>query len=399
MRRILPAAHRSRKDGATLRKQGFNLSHIARRIARESLKVRDRELIWIVCGKHNISFAEDIAAEVALSGGYPIIEISSSHVNREVYLKAGQEYLQRPRKSIARMKRMVDGSVWINPEEDPTFMKDVPMERLSMVKRSYEEEYKMLEEMQLKQVLVEYPTPQQAKTLGVDYQEFFEMVWGGIEVDPDYLYEVCKKIEKPFNDTDKIRLYSPKGTDLTLSYRGRMVLQDTGTITDESYLVGDPLINLPAGEIFLAPLEDSAQGQAVFDDVWISGRHVKDLCLKFDKGHVVDFSATQGEEHFRDYFDNLTLPGRIIAEFGIGLNPFIQKVIGLLSTDEKAVGTVHIAIGSNRHFGGRNFAENHDDFVIQSPTVFIGDCPLIVEGKFAPKLDICGDPVQCARHR
>ncbi len=355
--------------------------------------VRNRELIWIVCGKHNIPFAEDVATEVALQGGYPIIEVSSPHVSREVYLKADPEYLQRPRRSIARMKRMVDGLVWINPEEDPTFMRDVPMERLNMVRRSCEEEYKVFEEMQLKQVLVEYPTPQQAKTLKIDFDEFFEMVWGGIEVDPDYLYGVCKQIEKPFENNSTLRITSPKGTDITLSYQGRCLLQDTGKTTDESYLVGDPLINLPAGEVFLAPLEDSASGTAVFDDVWISGRQVRDLALKFDRGKVVEFSAREGEKHFRDYYENLTLPGRIIAEFGIGLNPFIKKVIGHLATDEKVIGTIHLAIGNNSHFGGRNSAENHDDYVIQNPTVSVGEFPIIQDGRFAPELEIFKDPV------
>jgi len=383
------------KAGAVMRKKGFDLSLIARRIAKESLRVRDRELIWIVCGKHNISFAEDIASEVALSGGYPIIEVSSPHVNREIYLKADPKYLSRPRKSIARMKEMVDGSVWINPEEDPMFMSDVPMDRLNMVKQSSKEEYRVFEEMQLKKVLVEFPTIQQAKALGIDFDEFFEMVWGGIEVDPGYLYRICKDIEIAFDNVNTIHLKSEKGTDLTFSFEKRKILQDTGTITDESYLVGDPLINLPAGEIFLAPVEASATGTAIFEDVWISGREIKDLCLKFDKGRVVDFFAREGEMHFREYFESLTIPGRIIAEFGIGLNPYIKKVIGLVSTDEKAVGTVHIAIGSNSHFGGRNYAENHDDFVMQKPTVIVGNFPLITEGKFAPDFDICSRPKEC----
>lgn len=380
-----------------MRRRGFDLSQIARRIVRESLRVRDRELIWIVCGKHNIPFAEDVAVEVALMGGYPIVEVSSTDVNREVCLQADPDYLSRPRKSVARMKEMVDGSVWINPEEDPLKMKNVPINRLSMLRKSFEEEYKVLQEMQLKQVLVEYPTPQQAKALQVDFGQFFEMVWGGIEVDPGYLYKICKKIEKAFEDHTAIRVKSPKGTDIKLTYKGRKLLQDTGTITDESYMMGDPLINLPAGEIFLAPEETTAEGKAVFDEVWIGGRKVLDLCLTFNAGHVIDFTAKEGQKYFQEYFDNLTVPGRILAEFGIGLNPFITKVIGLVSTDEKAVGTIHLGIGNNSYFGGRNHAENHDDFVIQKPTVMLGDYTLMSEGRFSNEFDVCSHPEQCAK--
>lgn len=374
------------------REERFNLSKIARRIARESLRVRDKELIWIECGVHNIAFAEDIAAEVALIGGYPVIEVISPHVEKEILLNAPPEYLARPRRNIARMKEMVDGFIQINPQQDPCYMADVPIEKLHMAKISRKAERKVYEEMQLKRVLVEYPTIQQAKFYGIDYVELFEMVWGGIEVDPEYLYRITTKMDQVFTRRPEIHIKSQKGTDLKLKYDNRKILHDTGTIQDESYLTGEPLVNLPAGEIYLAPLENSANGIAVFDEVFLQGNKISDLALKFEEGRVIDFSAREGEEIFGKYFNSLTLPGKIIAEFGIGLNPFIKKVTGLASLDEKAVQTVHIAIGSNSVFGGRNFAENHDDFVIQKPTVKSGDYVFIRDGKFAPELDITTYP-------
>ncbi|MFP4497339.1 MAG: aminopeptidase [Vulcanimicrobiota bacterium] len=366
----------------------FNLSQIARRIAHDSLRVRSRELIWIVCGKHNIAFAEDIAAEIALSGGYPIIEVQSTHVNKEVWLKAPPSYLARPRKNIARMKQMVDGIVWINPVKDPCIMSDVPFERLNLVSRAIESEFRVFEEMQLKRVLIEYPTPEQACFYGMEFEELFEMVWGGIEIEPGYFKRIGAPLKDILREKTQAHITTKKGSDLKFSFDHRKMILDTGTVDEEFYLVGDPYINLPAGEIFVPPLEDSAQGILVCDEIFLEGRKIFDLRLTFEDGKIVDFSAAEGEQAFREYFENLTTPGKIIAEFGIGLNPYITKVIGMTSTDEKAFGSVHVAIGSNTYFGGRNHADNHDDFVVQKPTLKIGDTLVLKEGKFTSPFNL-----------
>ncbi len=368
--------------------KSIDLSKIACRITRDSLQVKDKELIWIVCGPHNIAFAEEIASEVALCGGYPIIELSSPYVNREIYLKAPLSYLSRPRKNIARMKEMVDGFLRINPQKDPRIMADVPFERINMVKRALEAERKVYEEMHIKRVLVEYPTQEQADFYHIPYEELFEMVWGGIEVDPEYLYKVSRNLEKAFQGAVEIEIKTEKGTDLKFSIEGRKFLHDTGVITDDCYITGEPLVNLPAGELYIAPVENSANGVVVFDEVFLEGKRVIDLLLKFKNGKVIDFSAKEGADVFKEYFQTLTLPGRIMGEFGIGLNPYVKRFTGLSSIDEKAVGTVHIALGSNTVFGGRNFAENHDDFIIQNPTVIVKDRLIIEKGIPHPDLKI-----------
>ncbi len=69
-----------------------------------------------------------------------------------------------------------------------------------------------------------------------------------------------------------------------------------------------------------------------------------------------------------------------IAEFAVGLNPGVTEPVGDIALDEKIGGSVHIAIGMNDHFGGRNRSNLHLDLVIMRPTVWLDSEQAIVDG-------------------
>ena len=71
---------------------------------------------------------------------------------------------------------------------------------------------------------------------------------------------------------------------------------------------------------------------------------------------------------------------RVIAELGIGTNP-LARLQGNIITDEKVLGTIHVAIGSNNHLGGNNIATTHIDGVVGEPTLEIDGKVLIENGK------------------
>lgn len=153
------------------------------------------------------------------------------------------------------------------------------------------------------------------------------------------------------------RVTSEAGTDLTLRYTGRPVHVETGLIRAPG-AIG----NLPAGEVFVAPLEESAEGRLVVDLCVGDIRLDQPVTLTFRQGRVVrvdggraavELKARLGDEDW----------AWTIGEFGVGANPHVVPR-GRVATDEKALGTAHIALGSNRSFGGQNPAETHYDCVI-----------------------------------
>src|SRR3989338_4070837 len=166
-----------------------------------------------------------------------------------------------------------------------------------------------------------------------------------------------------------IRIMTKKGTNLTFSIKGRKWTSDNGDFTKKGAKG-----NLPAGEIFTAPVEGTAKGVFIIDgSIGSLGKVDAPVAVLVENGlavvlngrkSAVQFSAQLKEKAYRN-----------IAEFGIGTNTR-ATVSGELLEDEKVFGTCHIALGNNKHFGGKVDVPYHVDGILKHPTIY-GDGKLI----------------------
>jgi aminopeptidase len=149
----------------------------------------------------------------------------------------------------------------------------------------------------------------------------------------------------------EVRIVGPR-TDLTLSIEGRR------------FLNGDGKHNMPCGEIFTGPVEDSANGEIYFGvPVAVAGREVSGVRFRFEEGRVVEASAEKGEEYLRSMLD-ADEGARYLGELGIGTNFGIPRATKNILFDEKLGGTVHLAIGrSYEKTGGKNDSSVHWDLI------------------------------------
>jgi aminopeptidase len=141
-------------------------------------------------------------------------------------------------------------------------------------------------------------------------------------------------------------------TDLTLSIEGRR------------FMNGDGRHNMPCGEVFTGPVEDSANGWIYFGvPVAVAGREVSGVRLRFEGGRVVEASAEKGEEYLNSMLD-ADEGARYLGELGIGTNYGIPRATRNILFDEKLGGTVHLAIGrSYEKTGGKNDSSVHWDLI------------------------------------
>jgi aminopeptidase len=174
----------------------------------------------------------------------------------------------------------------------------------------------------------------------------------------------CIYFQDKLKGRDKIRIIAEDGTDLIFSIKNRRVLLDDAIIDENDIIVDNFGLNIPSGEVFMAPIEDSANGEIIFDFVAIRGFGlVKNLRVRFQDGKVVEYNAEKGENRFRKYLESNVGEIDRIGELGIGCNPKAD-FIGATLVDEKIFGTIHIAIGANKgSFGGKNSASGHQDMI------------------------------------
>jgi aminopeptidase len=150
---------------------------------------------------------------------------------------------------------------------------------------------------------------------------------------------------------EEVRVTAP-GTDITLGVAGRKFIP----------CVGDH--NMPDGEFFTGPVEDSVEGEVSFHlPAVIGGREVSGVRLKFESGRVVDATADRGEEYLITLLDT-DEGARTLGELGIGTNYSIDRGTREVLLDEKLGGTVHMAVGAAYpESGGTNDSAVHTDLV------------------------------------
>ena len=148
-----------------------------------------------------------------------------------------------------------------------------------------------------------------------------------------------------------MRIQGP-GTDLTLDTGGRRWIPCVGEH------------NMPDGEFFTGPIEDSANGEIAFSfPASYGGRTVSGVHFRFEDGKVVDASAEQGEDFLIEMLDT-DEGARRLGELGIGTNYGIATGTKEILLDEKIGGTVHLAVGmSYPETGGENSSAVHWDMV------------------------------------
>ncbi len=188
----------------------------------------------------------------------------------------------------------------------------------------------------------------------------------GMDADYEHIREECGRMLGQVADAEEIRVTSPQGTDITLRPGDREWQEDTGIVHE-----GGQMTNLPAGEVFVSP--ETADGTVVVDGTMMPHGQLED-------GHHVEFTVADGQvtdiaddglrEEVEDAAAEAGEAAFNLAELGIGTNVGVTDLVGSVLLDEKAGGTVHIAIGDDHGIGGGVHAPIHLDGILTEPTVY-----------------------------
>ena len=188
----------------------------------------------------------------------------------------------------------------------------------------------------------------------------------------------AEALKKKFKTVKSVRLTTPAGTDLRFSIEGRDFNDD---ITIQPGHMG----NIPAGEIWCAPVERSMNGLIVVDgSIGDLGQVKEPLYMTVKDGFVTEVKSKDKELEKRVIeLIHVDRDASLAGEFGIGLNPK-ARLTGNLLEDEKAGRTLHIAFGNNRDMpGGQNDSETHRDFLFKAPNIITDSGEVLMkDGEF-----------------
>lgn len=225
-----------------------------------------------------------------------------------------------------------------------------------------------------------FPTQAYAQDAEMSLKDFEDFVYATTFADQKNPIAEWKKLSAmqdkliaTLKGAEDVHIVGPE-TDLKFSIKGRTFINSNG------------VYNMPSGEVFTGPVEDTAEGHITFDyPVCLSGKEVDGVRLEFRKGKVVEASATKNEKFLLTMLDSD--PGaKRLGELGIGTNRMIQKFIKNILFDEKIGGTIHLALGkSYPETGGKNVSSLHWDMIKdlrKGGAIYINGKEFQKDGKF-----------------
>jgi aminopeptidase len=227
-----------------------------------------------------------------------------------------------------------------------------------------------------------WPTPAAAQQAAMGTAELAAFVRRAVFLDRDdpagawgELHDLQARLIERLAGASELRIEA-EGTDLRLSVAGR------------TWVNSDGKRNMPSGEVFTGPVEDSAEGRIRFTiPSSPRGVEVAGIELEFRAGRVVDARAERGHEYLLATLDT-DAGARYLGEIGIGTNAGIDRPIGAILFDEKIGGTVHLAVGrSYPETGGTNESAVHWDMIcdLRRGGRLTADGEVIQEdGRFSP---------------
>ncbi|MBW2059870.1 MAG: hypothetical protein JRJ26_20500 [Deltaproteobacteria bacterium] len=192
---------------------------------------------------------------------------------------------------------------------------------------------------------------------------------------------ICEVLEEVIAKANTVRVTSPRGTDIGAELGNRPVQTNPGRVSspgDEGYL--------PPGVVGQAPIEETWNGQIVFDAFVYPVGIVRDpVYLEVREGVVTEISGGSEAERFKQWMESRKDPNIYRAcHYGFGINPHLKRLSGLKFLDERMYGLFDIGFGTNDLpcFQGKIRANGHTDGLMTEASVFYDEVCVFEKGEF-----------------
>jgi len=309
----------------------------------------DRVLI-IMREPETFPLVRAVSARCVAAGAYPQVLFYSIYLERDLMKLGTMEQAEWVPEVWQQAMEWADVCIDLRGARNLYEYNDIAPERVS-AHRKAEGMISALRTQTTRWTLTRVPNEALAQQAGRSLDEMMEFYFDAVLQDWAAEVERLNSMQKQLAGTQEVRILS-NDTDLSFSTQGR------------SYIIDDGRVNVPGGELFTSPLEDSVEGHIRFTNPGVfAGVLMEDIYLKFRDGVVVEATARTNESFLHQLLD-MDPGARRVGEFAVGTNRKLTFFCNDILYDEKIFGTVHIALGrSYTECGGKNESALHWDIV------------------------------------
>ena len=325
------------------------LRQLAHVMVDQSIKVQPLEKIWIrLTDPIGLPLATEVYKAVVEAGALPHLDIGVESLRSWFLRSANSQQINADPILYAFQAKHFTKSVVISANVNTNDMVNVDPKILQVRAKIMQPHQDIITAKPW--ILTEFPTPAMAQAAGMNLADLEEFYFQSTLLDWTKVEERMKKIAKVLKNAE-IEVIGEK-THLRFSAKGR------------TWISNDWQANLPGGEVFTAPVDDSVEGEVYFNfPLTRHGVTMRDIHLWFEKGRVVKAEASANQKHLEHILDT-DAGARRLGEFAFGANPGVTRYMDNVLFDEKIQGTIHMAVGfAFPECGGVNKSAVHMDMV------------------------------------
>jgi aminopeptidase len=362
------------------------ISRLAQLTVEYSLGVKKGDMIGISAPAFSEPLVLELTREIVKAGGHPYTRIYLPRT-QELFFKYAQDHqLDYVNPLLLDMVDKIDGYIVILSSSNRKAMANVDPAKQARAAKAQTELQKRFT-ARLKQgwyALIPYPSASLAQEGNMGTEEYEEFVYSACLVDKPNPIKLWQKLSKTqakiteYLNTKNVIRFESEDVNLTAKVTGR------------TWVNCDGHLNMPDGEVFTSPIEDSVEGTIRFSYPGIfMGKEVEDITLTFENGVVTKATAEKGQD-LLDHILGIDEGVKRLGEIAIGTNPGITKFTKNILFDEKLTGTMHCALGNGfEEAGGKNESAIHWDLLAdmsKNGKVFADDELFYKNGKFIMKV-------------
>jgi len=331
----------------------LRIKKLAKLLVNHSVFVKPNENVIISGQVKAEELIKEVYKEIILAGAHPILRMSPNGLAPFFYKYSKPHQLEKYPELFEYTIKKSHKYIGIDSPTNTKELSNINPKKITARQKVVRKISDLVcqNKPKMHRVSFNFPTQALAQDAEMSQTEFENFVFGACLQDWSKLAKKMNKIKSKFKKNSKIHLIG-KNIDLKFKVHGDKTAIDDGKE------------NMPGGEVFMAPVRNSLNGNIKFEYPAIkSGKEVTDVELTFKDGKVIEAKASKNQDFLKEMLatdENASYVG----EFGIGCNPKINRFTKNLLFDEKINGTIHLALGmAYKENGGGNDSAIHWDIV------------------------------------
>lgn len=338
------------------------IQNLARTLVEYSVAIKPGDKVALNGDLPALPLIRETYKHVLKAGGLPSVQLTDEQMSNHMLRNASDDQLKWIAPLEAWAVQEADVLIFINARENTRSGQSVDPARNAIragARRDLSKtRFQRSAENTLRWTITQYPTNGYAQEADMSLEDFEDFVFRAVfadKADPVGEWKQLAARQQRYVDWLVGRKHIQvrgENIDMTLKIDGRSFINSAGTR------------NMPSGEIFTGPVEDSAEGWVKFTYPAIrEGRSVEGIELRFKEGKVVEASARKNQDYLIAQL-NSDSGARYLGEWAIGTNYGIDRFTGNILFDEKIGGTIHMAVGAGYpETGSKNESMIHWDMI------------------------------------